>query len=74
MEVSNVIFPGRKEDDLIDFESMYTVVKRLGIRNYRPSHSETCKRIWKELVPKTVRRIRYKENYLDKLRKQIRRK
>lgn len=67
-------FPGRKEDDLIDFESMHTVVKRLGIRNYRPSHSETCKRIWKELVPKTVRRIRYKENYLDKLRKQIRRK
>lgn len=53
MEVSNVIFPGRKEDDLIDFESMYTVVKRLGIRNYRPSHSETCKRIWKELVPKS---------------------
>ena len=41
-----------KQDDLIDFESMYTVVKRLGIRNYKASHIETCKRIWKELVPK----------------------
>ena len=28
----------RKEDDLIDFESMYTVVKRLGIRNYKASY------------------------------------
>lgn len=37
---------------MIDFESMYTVVKRLGIRNYKASHIETCKRIWKELVPK----------------------
>ncbi|MDE5698599.1 MAG: hypothetical protein K2I96_14510 [Lachnospiraceae bacterium] len=50
-------FPERKEDekqdDLIDFESMYTVVKRLGIRNYRPSHSDTCRRIWKELVSKS---------------------
>ncbi|MDE6364056.1 MAG: hypothetical protein K2L86_07290 [Lachnospiraceae bacterium] len=42
-----------KQDDLIDFESMYTVVKRLGIRDYKPSHFETCKRIWKELVPKS---------------------
>ena len=42
-----------KQDDLIDFESMYTVVKRLGIRNYKASHIETCKRIWKVLVPKS---------------------
>lgn len=42
-----------KQDDLIDFESMYTVVNRLGIRDYKASHFETCKRIWKELVPKS---------------------
>lgn len=42
-----------KQDDLIDFESMYTVVNKLGIRGYKASHFETCKRIWKELVPKS---------------------
>lgn len=42
-----------KQDDMIDFESMYTAVDRLGIRGYQAAHFETCKRIWKELVPKS---------------------
>lgn len=42
-----------KQDDLIVFESMYTVINRLGIRGYQAQHFETCKKIWKELVPKS---------------------
>lgn len=42
-----------KQDDLIDLESMYTVINRLGIRGYQAQHFETCKKIWKELVPKS---------------------
>lgn len=43
----------KKQDDPIDFESMYTAVNKLGIRGYQALHFETCKRIWKELVPKS---------------------
>lgn len=42
-----------KQDDSIDIDSMYTAVNRLGIRGYKALHFETCKRIWKELVPKS---------------------
>lgn len=42
-----------KQDDLIDFESMCTVINKLGIRGYQAQHFETCKKIWKELVPKS---------------------
>ena len=40
-----------KKDDSIDFESMYDGVNELGIRGYKISHLETCKKIWKEYVP-----------------------
>ena len=39
------------QNDLVDFDSMYVVVNELGIRGYEASHFETCKKIWKELVP-----------------------
>lgn len=43
----------KKQDDPIDFESMYTAVNKLGIRGYQALHFETCKRMWKEIVPKS---------------------
>lgn len=43
----------QKQDDKIDFESMYATVDRLGIKGYQMSHFEICKKIWKELVPKS---------------------
>ncbi len=42
-----------KEDDPIDFESMYTVVEKLGIRGYKMMHLKTSKKIWKEQVPES---------------------
>ena len=39
------------QDDPIDFESMYVEVKRLGIKDYRPTHFEICKKVWSEQVP-----------------------
>ena len=40
-----------KDNDPIDFESMYVVVKKLGIRGYKLTHLDTCRKIWEELVP-----------------------
>ena len=39
------------KEDLIDFESMYEGVDELGVRGYKLSHLETCKRIWHDHVP-----------------------
>lgn len=38
-------------DEPIDFETMYIVVDKLGIRGYQAQHFDICKKIWKELVP-----------------------
>ena len=37
--------------DVVDFNSMYDDVEKLGIRNYEQSHFDTCKKIWHEYVP-----------------------
>lgn len=34
----------QKQENLVDFESMYTVVDRLGIRGYQALHFETIYR------------------------------
>ena len=39
------------KDDPVDFESMYIVVDRLGIRGYKPQHTEDLRVIWKTQVP-----------------------
>ena len=46
---------GNKEntDDMIDFESMYSFVKDLNIRGYRPKHPDICKKIWHDHVPQS---------------------
>ena len=41
------------KEDLIDFESMYEGVDELGVRGYKLSHLETCKRIWHNYVPES---------------------
>ena len=38
-------------NDLIDYDSMYTVVEKLGIRGYKAAHLNTCRKTWKEQVP-----------------------
>ncbi len=40
-----------KKDDPVDFESMYTVIKELGIRGYRLRRMNILRRIWQEMVP-----------------------
>lgn len=40
----------RKKENLLDFESMYDSVDDLGIRGYKLSHLETCRRIWYDYV------------------------
>lgn len=41
----------KNKDDLIDFDSMYTVTEKLGIRGYKLTHLKTCRKIWKKWVP-----------------------
>ena len=42
-----------KKEDLIDFDTMYDGVDKLGIRGYKMTHLETCKKIWHDYVPKS---------------------
>lgn len=41
------------KEDTADFEPMYDGVDELGVRGYKPSHFETCKRIWHDHVPES---------------------
>ena len=43
--------PLNTENDPVDFDSMYTVAEKLGIRGYKPTHLNTCVKLWKEQVP-----------------------
>lgn len=41
----------RRDDEPIDWTSMYAVVNNLGIRGYIRKHNEECQYIWSNLVP-----------------------
>lgn len=42
-----------KKEDLIDFDTMYDGVDKLGVRGYKMTHLEACKKIWHDYVPKS---------------------
>ena len=39
------------ENDLIDWEQMYSLVNELGLRGYEFQHFDTCKNLWDTKVP-----------------------